>query len=304
MQSTSYIAMIRPVNFGYNEQTASSNAFQSKPEIQTTVQDEALKEFDQLVEKLQKEGINVSVFSDTITPPTPDSIFPNNWISTHHDGTIFLYPMQAENRRQERRADLLERLQLDFEVSKIVDLSFFEKEEKFLEGTGSMVLDRQHHIAYACISPRTDPEVLRQFCQLANYQCVTFNATDSQGKPIYHTNVMMCMGENFCTICLDSITDFDERTTVMESFLSTGKEVVQITREQMNCFAGNMLQLKNTQGEDLLIMSSSAYQSLSRPQKQQLEKFCRIVSSDLHTIEKIGGGSARCMIAEIHLPKK
>lgn len=293
--------MIRPVNFGFNEQTAESNAFQT-PSEQHGVHENALKEFDQFVAVLRENGVDVTVIDDTPSPYTPDSIFPNNWISFHDDGTIFLYPMQAENRRLERRTDLIDEIRRKFEVKQINNLSSFERDEKFLEGTGSMVLDREHKIAYACLSPRTDLDVLSSFCLQTGYKPVYFHAVDKNGKEIYHTNVMMCVGSKFVVVCLETIVDEAEREQIVETIQNTGKEVVEISIEQMHRFAGNMLQVKNER-EELLVMSEQAYLALSAEQKAKLEKYCRILHSSLDTIETNGGGSARCMMAEIHLPK-
>ncbi|OCX53847.1 amidinotransferase [Mucilaginibacter sp. PPCGB 2223] len=294
--------MIRPVAFGFNEQTAGSNAFQQQGLDQQNVQQKALKEFDALVAALRDNGVEVIVVEDTPAPHTPDSIFPNNWVSFHENGQVFLYPMQAENRRLERREDIVRDLVDQFAISNIEDLSHFESEQKFLEGTGSMVLDRQNKIAYACISPRTDREVLAEFCEESGYSAVEFHATDSQGKAIYHTNVLMCMGEEFVVICLDSVTDDGERELLTDSFTITGKEIIGISMAQVNAFAGNMLELENDKGEHLLVMSGSAYRSLTLQQITRLEKYCKLVYADLNTIETNGGGSARCMIAEVRLP--
>jgi hypothetical protein len=298
----SIVLMIRPVAFGFNEQTAGSNAFQQQGIDQQNVQQKALQEFDRLVATLRDNGVDVVVIADTANPHTPDSIFPNNWISFHEDGKVFLYPMQAENRRLERREDVVEQLKGKFTIREVDDLSHFENEQKFLEGTGSMVLDRQSKIAYACLSPRTDREVLIEFCERSGYSTIEFHAVDSLGKAIYHTNVLMCMGEEFVVICLDSVTDEDERELLTDSFTITRKEIVEITMEQMNAFAGNMLELVNDKGEHLLVMSARAYHSLLPAQISNLEKYCRLIYADLNTIETNGGGSARCMIAEVRLP--
>jgi hypothetical protein len=302
MQSTSSILMIRPVNFGFNEQTAGSNAFQVKAEGEH-IHRQALQEFDNMVAKLRSEGIDVTVIQDTPSPATPDSIFPNNWISFHGDGTVYLYPMQAENRRAERRREILRDLKNSFRIENIQDLSFFENDDKFLEGTGSMVLDRENKIAYACLSPRTNTEVLSKFCEMEGYSVCCFHAADSKGIAIYHTNVMMCIGEEFAVICLESIEDQQERQQVINSLENSGKEIVEISFVQMAQFAGNMLNLKSTSGESLLVMSERAFKSLTEQQVQQLEKYTRLVYFPIETIENNGGGSARCMIAEIHLPK-
>jgi hypothetical protein len=302
MQSTSSILMIRPVNFGFNEQTAGSNAFQVKAEGEH-IHRQALQEFDNMVSKLLSEGIDVTVIEDTPSPATPDSIFPNNWISFHGDGTVYLYPMQAENRRAERRQEILENLGKGFNIEDIRDLSYFEKNGKFLEGTGSMVLDRDNMIAYACLSPRTNTEVLSKFCEMEGYSACCFHAADSNGIAIYHTNVMMCVGEQFAVICLESIEDQQERQQAISSLENSGKEIVDISFEQIAQFAGNMLNLKSKSGESLLVMSERAFNSLNAEQVQRLEKYSRLVYSPIETIENNGGGSARCMIAEIHLPK-
>jgi len=294
--------MIRPVSFGFNEQTAGSNAFQNRDVDQQAVQDKALAEFDGFVKILKENGVSVTVVDDTAQPHTPDSIFPNNWISFHADGTVFLYPMQAENRRLERREDIISKLEDTFKVAHVIDLSRFEAENKFLEGTGSMVLDRGNKIAYACLSPRTDKEVLTLFCEQAGYKAISFEAADANGKAIYHTNVLMCIGSGFAVICTDSIPNPHEKVVVLESLRSTHKEVVEITFDQMNRFAGNMLEVKNKAGENLIVMSQNAYQALDEVQKSTLKKYGKLVYADINTIETNGGGSARCMIAEVHLP--
>ncbi|TWI98134.1 hypothetical protein JN11_03213 [Mucilaginibacter frigoritolerans] len=301
-QSTSHILMIRPVNFGFNEETAGSNAFQNRNAIKNDVNEKAQIEFDHMVGKLRENGVDVTVIDDTEEPHTPDSIFPNNWVSFHADGNIFLYPMQAENRRLERREDIITQLEDEFAVKHIIDLSRFENEDKFLEGTGSMVLDRPNKIAYACISPRTDRDVLNLFCEQAGYQSVSFDAVDQHGKAIYHTNVLMCMGSNFAVICMDSIPNPHEKVMVKESLLSTHKEIIDISFEQMNQFAGNMLEVKNKNGETLIVMSQNAYNALNVSQKAALQQFGKLIYADINTIENIGGGSARCMMAEVHLP--
>ncbi len=304
MQATSKVLMIRPVNFGYNSQTAESNAFQKKPETTELVHQNALKEFEALVDLLQKNGVEVTVIQDTPEPHTADSIFPNNWISTHDSGQVFLYPMQAENRRRERKREAIETIKNNFAVREIIDLSYFEKENKFLEGTGSMVLDRENKVAYACISPRTNIEVLNRFSELSGYRIISFHAFDKEGKAIYHTNVLMCIGQKFSVICTASITNRQEREAVIKCIADSGKEIIKISFEEMNGFAGNMLQLKNNKDQDLLVMSEHAYQALTGEQIQTLSTFCKILHSPLYTIESNGGGSARCMIAEIFLECK
>jgi hypothetical protein len=301
-QSTSHILMIRPVNFGFNEQTAESNAFQDKNAEKTGANEKAQAEFDGMVNILRENGVDVIVVDDTPEPHTPDSIFPNNWVSFHNNGSIFLYPMQAENRRLERREDIINGLEDNFAVKHVIDLSRFEEENKFLEGTGSMVLDRENEIAYACISPRTDPGVLALFCEQADYKAVSFDAVDEKGKAIYHTNVLMCIGSKFAVICLDCIPNPHEKIMVKELLASTHKEIVDISFDQMNHFAGNMLEVKNKAGETLIVMSQSAYDSLLEEQKTSLGKYGKLVYADISTIETNGGGSARCMMAEVHLP--
>lgn len=302
MQSTSHILMIRPVNFGFNEETAESNAFQQHDKAQGSVQEKALTEFNNFVTVLKNNGVDVIVVDDTPQPYTPDSIFPNNWVSFHTSGDIYLYPMQAENRRLERREDIINGLEDQFKVHHIVDLSRFEDEGKFLEGTGSMVLDRENKIAYACLSPRTDRNVLDIFCQQEGYTAICFDAVDEKGKAIYHTNVMMCIGTQFAVICLDSVPNPHEKIVLTESVKNSGKELIDISFDQMNQFAGNMLEVKNTDGETLIVMSETAYKSLDGKQKNVLTKFGKLVFSDIGTIERNGGGSARCMMAEVHLP--
>lgn len=302
-QTTNHILMIRPVDFKFNEQTAGNNKFQISSN-ESGVQTQALKEFDGLVALLRKNEVDVTIVDDTLQPETPDSIFPNNWISFHDDGSVFLYPMFSENRRLERRSDIIDLLKEKFEVNHVSDISFYEQQYAFLEGTGSMVLDRTNKIAYACLSVRTDEEVLNNFCMLTGYKPVAFQAVDETNFPIYHTNVMMCIGDKFAVICLDSIRNKEEKEKVALSLIDSGKEIIEISFEQMNRFAGNMLQISNTKDESLLIMSEQAYLSLNAEQISKLEKYNRIIYAPIYTIEKNGGGSARCMLAEIHLPLK
>jgi len=293
--------MIRPVSFGFNPQTAESNAFQNQDSEHQQVQDKALQEFDNFVTVLRGNGVAVVVMDDTAEPHTPDSIFPNNWVSFHADGNVFLYPMQAHNRRLERREDIIRGLEDKFSVKHIIDLSRFEQQHKFLEGTGSMVLDRDNQLAYACLSPRTDEEVLNEFCKQAGYNPVIFHAFDQRGQAIYHTNVLMCIADRYVVICLDSITDKDERAALVASFYRTQKSIFDISFEQMNHFAGNMLEVFNAAGDSLLVMSASAYQSLDDRQIATLQQFSRIVYAPIPTIERNGGGSVRCMMAEVGL---
>ncbi len=304
-QTTAHILMIRPVRFGFNEQTATSNAFQNisfGEATQANAQAEALQEFDQMTQHLTRLGVDVIVIDDTAEPHTPDAIFPNNWVSFHNNGTVITYPMQAENRRLERREDIIATLEKQFYINRRVDLSGFEAQEAFLEGTGSMVLDRKHKIAYACLSPRTHASVLKAFSIQMNYDIVSFTAVDAQQRQIYHTNVLMCVGDMFAVICLEAIPDLDERIMVRNTLEQTGKQIVEISLAQMNQFAGNMLEIKNLQGDKLLIMSDAAYYSLTPEQIGTLGDYCSIHHFDLSMIEGNGGGSARCMMAEIHLP--
>jgi len=306
-QTTSNILMIRPVRFGFNEQTAESNAFQDKAfgqQTQETAQTQALQEFDEMVARLRKHGVNVIVVDDTPEPHTPDSIFPNNWVSFHYNGTVIEYPMQAPNRRLERRQDIISLLEKDFYINRRIDLSNFEEKGEFLEGTGSMVLDRKFKIAYACISPRTHESVLSEFGIQMNYEIVKFTAVDGAGKQIYHTNVLMCIGDMFAVICLEAIPDLDERLNVRNSLESGGKQVIEITLDQMNQFAGNMLEIRSEKGDRYLVMSDAAYYSLTQAQTKILGDYCTILHFDLSMIEGNGGGSARCMMAEVHLPMK
>ena len=306
MQSTQNILMIRPVNFGFNEQTATSNTFQNQAfgaANKTNAQNEALHEFDAMVELLRSIGVNIMVIEDTPEPQTPDSIFPNNWLSFHEDGTIVTYPMQAENRRLERRKDIIDTIGKQFIINNQVDFTCFEKDEKYLEGTGSMVLDRANKIAYACISPRTNLEVLDEFGRQMNYEIVAFDATDSKGKQIYHTNVLMCIGNFIAVICLEAIQNLDQKMFVKNKLENSGKRIVEISLEQMNNFAGNMLEIEGKNNIQYLVMSASAYHSLKAAQIEILDDYCTLLYFDLGMIEGNGGGSARCMMAEVHLPK-
>ncbi|HEX4373482.1 MAG TPA: arginine deiminase-related protein [Puia sp.] len=303
MQITSHLLMIRPVNFAFNAETAVNNAFQAASENEN-VQQQALQEFDELVNVLKNNGVDVTVIDDTPEPFTPDSIFPNNWISFHHNGTVCLYPMFAENRRRERDPQIIKTLTQKFKVHKSIDFSFYENEKHFLEGTGSMVLDRDDRIAYACLSPRTDEKVLKDFGKTMGYKCVAFSAVDGNNEPIYHTNVMMCVAEKYVVINLNTIHNKDEREKVIVTIKDSRKDLVKISDEQMQCFAGNMLQIKNVSGEKLLVMSTQAFESLEPDQVKKLLRYNKIIHSKLNTIESNGGGSARCMIAEIHLPEK
>ena len=306
MQTTDTVLMIEPAAFGFNAETAKNNYFQINSENAET-QTKALQEFNNFVEKLRSKGINVITVKDTLEPHTPDSIFPNNWISMHQDGTVVLYPMCAVNRRWERRSDILETLKRNFSVKEIVDLSAPENEGKFLEGTGSMIFDYDNKIAYGSVSLRLDEELFRDFCKKFSFEPVVFHSyqtANNERLPIYHTNVMMCVANQFVVICLDCIDDETERVKVVNAIVNSGKEIIEISENQMQQFAGNMLQVQNYEGKKFLVMSQSAYQSLTPEQISNIEKYSEIIYSDLETIETNGGGSARCMLAEVFLEKK
>ncbi len=295
--------MIKPVAFDFNAETAVNNAFQQEGSNENA-QQKAEAEFDGFVQKLTAAGIDVTVVQDTAVPHTPDSIFPNNWISFHQDGSIVFYPMYAVNRRAERKQHVLDTIAAKFEVKRQIDFTSKEKEDHFLEGTGSMVLDRDNKIAYACLSPRTDKTVFEEWCSKMNYTPCSFYSVDEKGGEIYHTNVMMCVADQYVVICLDSIRDAAERDNVFDTITDSGKTIIEISYKQMNQFAGNMLQVENKTGQRYLVMSSQAYNSLAPRQVQELESYNPIIHSDLSTIETNGGGSARCMMAEVFLPLK
>jgi len=295
--------MIRPVGFSFNVETAVNNAFQVDAKDPGT-QAKALGEFNAFVNMLVSNGIDVTVVDDVLDHLTPDSIFPNNWISFHTDGTICLYPMYAPNRRKERKPEVLEKIRTQFQINRTIDLSPYESQDKFLEGTGSMVLDRENQIAYACLSPRTDVTVLHDFCTSLNYSAVCFDSVDEKGQAIYHTNVMMCVADRYVVVCLDSVRNPEQRKVLENSIKVNGKRIITINHQQMNHFAGNMLQLQNTEGGKYLVMSTQAYQSLYPDQIDALTTYQPILHSPLDTIETNGGGSARCMMAEVFLPEK
>lgn len=288
------------MHFAYNAETAVNNSFQVKGD-QQGLSMKALQEFDFLVNAMQNHGVDVTVVEDSAEPHTPDAIFPNNWISFHESGVYCLYPMFAPNRRTERKAEVISIVRKKFNYHRLIDFTGYEVENHFLEGTGSMVLDREKKIAYACLSPRTDPLVLEDFCKRLDYKPVVFRSVNENRQAIYHTNVMMCVADRYVVICMDSIADNSEKNMVEQTILSSGREIIRISPEQMNRFAGNMLQLENKQKEKILVMSSAAWQSLRDDQKQKLAEYNLIIHSSLEQIESNGGGSARCMIAEIHL---
>ena len=308
-QTTNTILMIRPVNFRMNEQTAVNNYYQESINgvLPETINTKAQKEFDDYVDKLRNIGVHVIVVNDRKETDTPDSIFPNNWVSFHGNGDVGLYPMFAENRRLERREDILETLEeKGFEINNIIDYTSAEEEQVFLEGTGSIILDRVNRKAYCALSPRADEDLFIEFCEDFEYTPVIFIANQTlEGKrlAIYHTNVMMCLAENFAVICLDAIDDKKERKNVVKHLKQDGKEIISITEAQMHQFAGNMLQLRGDNDQRYLVMSEAAHKSLTKTQIASIEKHCPIISSSLETIETCGGGSARCMMAEVFLPK-
>lgn len=306
-QITDTILMIRPVAFRMNEETAVNNYFQKQIQIEEgDINSKAQAEFDAIVEKLRAVGVNVIVEDDLLDLDTPDSIFPNNWVSFHHNGIVGLFPMFAENRRRERREEIINRLEEEgFLVEGFMDYTSAEDAGVFLEGTGSILLDRVHHKAYCALSPRADEELFIEFCEDFEYDPVVFNANqtvDGERLPIYHTNVLMALAENFAVICLDAIDDRSEKKNVLEHLKQSGKEIIEITEAQMHQFAGNMLQVR---GKDhkYMVMSTAALDSLTQEQISAIEKHCLILSSDLETVEFCGGGSARCMMAEVFLPR-
>ncbi|MGC3982830.1 MAG: arginine deiminase-related protein [Steroidobacteraceae bacterium] len=303
-QSTHQVLMIRPVRFAGNTATAASNHFQQLSGDHADAQSQALAEFNELVRRLRAASVLVHEVADTLEPHTPDAIFPNNWVSFHDDGTVVLYPMLALNRRLERRMDVLQCLsEQGLRIRQTIDLTTHEADEKFLEGTGSLVLDRVNRIAYACISPRTDLDVLGDFAQRLDYELVTFDAADA-GVPIYHTNVLMCVGTRFAVLCSEVIAAH-ERAAVLHALRSSGHEVIEISAVQMRAFAGNMLELRTEQGELCVAMSQSAFDALTAVQRQKLNELAgTLVVSAIPTIERLGGGSVRCMLAEVFLPRR
>lgn len=307
-QTTDTILMIRPVSFRMNEQTAVNNYFQEELELKNAeINTKAQEEFDAFVAKLKAVGINVIVEEDDKLMDTPDSIFPNNWVSFHSNGDIAKYPMFAENRRRERRDEVFIRLEDEgFKIENIIDYTSAEHEGVFLEGTGSILMDRVNRKAYCALSARADEDLFIEFCEDFEYTPVIFTANQTvEGKrlAIYHTNVMMCLAENFAVICLDTIDDKKERKNVVKHLKQDGKEIISITESQMHQFAGNMLQLRGDNNQRYLVMSEAAHKSLTKDQVNRIEKHCPIISSSLETIETCGGGSARCMMAEVFLPK-
>jgi len=308
-QITDTILMIRPASFRMNEETAINNYFQQSSEgTKVSVNDLARKEFDAFVTLLSEHGVNVIVVEDLAENDTPDALFPNNWVSFHEDGTVVLYPMFAKNRRRERRADVFDILkEKGFVIDTVVDLSEYEDQNVFLEGTGSLILDRAFDKAYCALSPRADKELFLSFCEQMGFEPIMFTANQTvkgERLAIYHTNVMMCIADKFAVICSDSIDDNEERDAVLNSLKADGKEIITITEEQMHSFAGNMLQVSNDKGERFLVMSETAKHALTKEQIERITHFCPILAPKLSLIEKCGGGSARCMMAEVFNLKK
>lgn len=293
--------MVRPANFGFNPETADNNTFQKNDPSLTinTIKEKAIQEFDAFVEQLIAHGIQVTVIPDTATPIKTDAVFPNNWISFHEDGLLITYPMFSKNRRLERRPDIIETFSKSYSIKNHIRLEKWESTLQYLEGTGSIIIDRVHKIAYASLSIRTDEKLFEDYCQFMKYKKVVFQSVDADGIPIYHTNVMMTLGTDFVIICMESIPDPIEKEQLRSLFTATNKKIIDITLDQMAHFAGNMLQVKNTEGLSYLVMSSQAFHSLRKDQIQEIESYTNILHSDLRTIETYGGGSARCMIAEV-----
>ena len=294
--------MVRPAAFGFNAETAANNYFQSNLDIsKEELQQRALTEFDTMVQTLRSHNINVVVIDDTKEPAKPDAIFPNNWLSTSPNGTVAIFPMYAPNRRIEKRNEILQQIAKEFVVNDLQDWSEYEVEGRFLEGTGSMVIDYDNKMIYACVSERTSLSVLEKYAGANGFQAIVFLATDRNGMPVYHTNVAMALGEGFCVLCEEAIEEEWELIAVRQLLESTNHSIIAITREQMHCFAGNMLQVKNNNDERFLIMSQTAYDSLRKEQKQMLEAYSTLLPIAVPTIEEVEGGSVRCMIAEIFL---
>jgi hypothetical protein len=303
-QITNTILMIEPIAFGFNEETAQNNYFQKSDNSDATnVQENALREFRNMVAKLELAGINVIVVKDTLDPATPDSIFPNNWISFHENGNVVLYPMYAKNRRLERRSDILDVLtNKGHKILDIIDYTPWESENCYLEGTGSMILDRQNKIAYAALSERTDKTLFLKFCEDLQFKPVYFIAyqnVNNNRLPIYHTNVMMCIADQYAVVCLECIDKNSEREAVTTTIIASGKEIIEISVKQMHSFAGNMLQVENTEGKRFIVLSKTAFDSLNSTQKERLSFYNQLITIEIPTIEKYGGGSVRCMMAEV-----
>ena len=305
MPLTSTILMVRPAAFGFNEETAANNYFQSSPDIsKEELQQRALTEFDIMVQTLRSHDINVFVIEDTKEPAKPDAIFPNNWLSTSPTGIVTVFPMYAPNRRIEKREEILEQIASSFIIKDLQDWTGYEAEGRFLEGTGSMIIDYENKMIYACVSERTSLLVLEKYAATNNFQAIVFLATDKNGMPVYHTNVMMTLGEDFCVLCEEAIEEEWELIAVRQLLESTNHSIIAITRDQMHSFAGNMLEVKNNKGENILILSQTAFNSLRKEQKQMLEAFSTLLPIAVPTIEEVEGGSVRCMMAEVFLERK
>jgi hypothetical protein len=303
-QSTNSVLMIRPCRFYPNPETAADNAFQRSVDCDSDALTQmAREEFDAAVKTLRVAGINVHLFEDTIEPEKPDAVFPNNWISTHHDGRIVLFPMYSALRRRERRRDITDELRKHYHITEVIDYSAFEDEGFCLEGTGSLVLDHLNKFAYVSLSNRSNPKVIQRFADDFSYEPVTFTSIDSNGQPIYHTNVMMCIGTAFAMIGLEMIPNKTERELVRARLEKTGKEIVELSTDQIANFAGNAIELHDKDGEKLLVHSTRADEALTEHQRKRLSRHARLIPLGLPTIE-LGGGSARCMIATIHLPPR
>lgn len=303
-QITDTVLMVRPAGFGYNAETAANNFFQQEPDLPAAdLQRQALLQFDAMVEKLRANKIQVIVINDTPHPPKPDALFPNNWFSAVKE-TITVFPMFAENRRREKRADIIEQLSSSYRVAEVADLSHFEVAGQFLEGTGSMVMDHVNRIIYACLSPRTHREALEQYAAATAYRLIAFSAHDAAQRPIYHTNVMLCIGEGFAVLCADAITNGDERMQLQQLLSATNHEIISIDQQQMAAYAGNMLHLQNKSGEKFIVLSASAHAALTPAQITRLQKFGNLLPIDVSLIEQVEGGSVRCMMAEIFLDPK
>lgn len=304
-QAPQRVLMVRPKAFGFNVQTASTNAFQQQDAAEPqSLQEQALAEFDAMVDLLCSNDIEVVVVEDTADPQKPDAIFPNNWISFHHDGTVVLYPMFAENRRTERKIPVLDIVKQDHTVERIIDLTHFEQEGKFLEGTGSVVFDYANKIAYAARSPRTDEYVLEELCAKLGFMPFVFNAVDENDQPIYHTNVVMCVGSDFAILCLDAIQDDADQEKLLHSFAHTNHQVIAISYAQLKLFAGNMLVVSSQAGEPVVLLSQKAYESLLPGQLDALSKHAEPIPITIPVIEHVGGGSVRCMVAALFVPSK
>jgi hypothetical protein len=303
-QTPQILLMIRPASFGFNYETAASNGFQQSPDLTNDIRKRAEREFDAVVRVLGENQIEVIVIEDTKNPVKPDAVFPNNWISTHPDGLVITYPLLAANRRSERRTDVIDKLRNRFNVNEVWDISDSEKENQFLEGTGSIVFDHLNKIAYACRSPRTNEELLTKVCTKISYESIIFDAVDENQKPIYHTNVMMWIGEKVVVLCIDSIPGEDDQNKIIQKLSGTNHKIIAISYRQMNAFAGNMFEVLNKKGESFILLSRTAYESLIPGQLNEITRYSELLVVSIDTIEKHGGGGIRCMVAGIYLSEK